>query len=148
MATIPKAFEPFRPFRANTFAKFFLNSSSAIMIFDVFSPARLKVLLGAVQTILFWAKLSFIVAKGVNFIDGFEKFHKKLLEHNIRTSVATNADSVSLNLLNKQMNFSKFFGSHRIRIEVLKKFRIGSVLKNMDRIGSDSDRIAFFLRLM
>lgn len=54
---------------------------------------------------------------GVDFIDGFETFHKKLQLHLIKTSVATNADLKSLNLLNKQMNLSKFFGSNIYSVE-------------------------------
>jgi len=56
---------------------------------------------------------------GLTFISGFEKFHKKLQEHLIRTSIATNADQASLALISKQMNFPKFFGDKMYSIETV-----------------------------
>jgi HAD superfamily hydrolase (TIGR01509 family) len=48
----------------------------------------------------------------VNFIEGFEQFHKRLQENNFFTSVATNADPATLRKLSQQMNFKQFFGNN------------------------------------
>jgi HAD superfamily hydrolase (TIGR01509 family) len=48
----------------------------------------------------------------VNFIEGFEQFHKRLQEHAFPTSIATNADPVTLRKLSQQMNFKHFFGNN------------------------------------
>jgi HAD superfamily hydrolase (TIGR01509 family) len=50
--------------------------------------------------------------KEVNFVEGFEQFHKRLQEHSLPTSVATNADPVTLRKLSQQMNFEQFFGTN------------------------------------
>jgi len=51
-----------------------------------------------------------LFAQEVSFINGFEEFHKRLQEHFISTSVATNADDASLNVLARKLNFERFFG--------------------------------------
>jgi len=56
---------------------------------------------------------------GVEFIDGFENFHKKLQQNMIPTSVATNADQTSLNLLSRKLNLSKFFGENIYCVEMI-----------------------------
>ena len=48
----------------------------------------------------------------IDFVDGFEIFHKKLQQYLIPTSIATNADSTSLYTLAKKMNFYQFFGNN------------------------------------
>lgn len=50
--------------------------------------------------------------KGVSFITGFEDFHKKLREHFIPTSIATNADEISLAALSTKLNLPLFFGQN------------------------------------
>lgn len=48
----------------------------------------------------------------INFIEGFELFHNKLTDHQIPTSIATNATLSNLEKLSKKMNFTKFFGEN------------------------------------
>lgn len=48
----------------------------------------------------------------VNFIEGFELFHRRLQEHALPTSIATNADPATLQKLAQQMNFKQFFGTN------------------------------------
>jgi beta-phosphoglucomutase len=50
--------------------------------------------------------------KEIHFIEGFETFHKRLQEYSLPTSIATNADPLTLRKLSHQMNFGQFFGSH------------------------------------
>lgn len=58
-----------------------------------------------------------LFASNVEFIDGFELFHKKLKLSLIPTSIATNADKASLKLLDQKMNLYKFFGKNLYSIE-------------------------------
>jgi len=55
----------------------------------------------------------------LQFIDGFEKFHKKLQSLSIPTSIATNADLASLLFLNQKMSLNKFFGGNLYSIEMI-----------------------------
>lgn len=48
----------------------------------------------------------------LEFIEGFEEFHKKLTTHLIPTSIATNAEATSLELLKRKMNLQRFFGEN------------------------------------
>ena len=50
--------------------------------------------------------------KGVSFIPGFEDFHKKLRDYLIPTSIATNADEISLSMLSAKLNLPLFFGQN------------------------------------
>jgi beta-phosphoglucomutase-like phosphatase (HAD superfamily) len=50
--------------------------------------------------------------KEIRFIEGFELFHKRLQEHAVPTSIATNADPTTLRKLSQQMNFQQFFGNN------------------------------------
>ena len=45
----------------------------------------------------------------IEFIDGFEDFHKSLCFHNIQSGIATNAPTESLNKIVKVMNLEKKF---------------------------------------
>jgi len=49
---------------------------------------------------------------GVNFIDGFKKFHKKVLSANLKTGIATNADDFTLNCTRQVVPLHDFFGEH------------------------------------
>ena len=51
-------------------------------------------------------------AKRMEFIDGFENFHKKLKTAEIGTSVATNAHPDNLSKIVETMNFKQFFGEN------------------------------------
>lgn len=55
---------------------------------------------------------SFHLDTQVAFINGFEAFHKKLQDHNIPTSIATNAAREHLSQLVKSMNFEQYFGQN------------------------------------
>lgn len=48
----------------------------------------------------------------LEYIDGFEDFHKKLVEHNIPSGIATNSHPVNLNEIIKTMNFKDMFGDN------------------------------------
>ena len=50
--------------------------------------------------------------KGIPFISGFENFHKKLQTYLIPTSIATNADELSVKALSNSLNLAKFFGKN------------------------------------
>ena len=60
-----------------------------------------------------------LFAGELEFIDGFEAFHKKLQQHFIPTSVATNADQASLTLIQEKMNLESFFGQNLFSIEII-----------------------------
>ena len=53
-----------------------------------------------------------LLKQEVQFIQGFEQFHKKLTDGGIPSSIATNCDAESLQSFIKKMNFNDFFGSH------------------------------------
>jgi len=48
--------------------------------------------------------------KEVQFIEGFEYFHEKLVSNNIKTILATNAPAYALDILDKRFNLKNFFG--------------------------------------
>jgi len=54
---------------------------------------------------------------GLEFINGFELFHKKLQTNFIPTSIATNADQASLNVIGQKMKLDLFFGTNLFSIE-------------------------------
>ena len=55
----------------------------------------------------------------IQFIPGFEDFHKKLCLHKIPTCIATNCDDKSLAHLTKSMNLSQFFGNKIFNISTV-----------------------------
>lgn len=59
------------------------------------------------------------LSKEIEFIDGFESFHKKLQSNLIPTSIATNSDSNSLSLIRQNLNLEKFFGKNIYGIEMI-----------------------------
>jgi len=52
------------------------------------------------------------LARNINFIEGFEVFHQKLRDHNIPSSIATNAHPKNLEGLVERLNFKKYFGEN------------------------------------
>jgi len=50
------------------------------------------------------------LSQSIDFVEGFQTFHKKLQHNNIPTSIATNSSLENLTVLIKQMNFNDFFG--------------------------------------
>jgi beta-phosphoglucomutase-like phosphatase (HAD superfamily) len=57
-----------------------------------------------------------LYAQGISFVSGFPEFHKKIADFNLKTGVATNADEYTLDVTNKVMNLSQFFGEHMYSI--------------------------------
>lgn len=53
---------------------------------------------------------------GVSFIEGFVPFHEKVLQHNLKTGLATNADAHTVHLTNQALNLTRFFGEHMYNI--------------------------------
>lgn len=53
-----------------------------------------------------------LFSQEINFIHGFEDFHRKLVASDIPTSIATNADAESLSRLAEKMNFILYFGQN------------------------------------
>ncbi len=49
---------------------------------------------------------------GLQFIAGFENFHKRAKSHNLHVGVATNAENHTLNTAINQLNLRHFFGDH------------------------------------
>jgi beta-phosphoglucomutase-like phosphatase (HAD superfamily) len=52
------------------------------------------------------------LAQSIDFVEGFQTFHKKLQINNIPTSIATNSSLENLTVLIKKMNFDLFFGDN------------------------------------
>jgi beta-phosphoglucomutase len=50
--------------------------------------------------------------KGVTFIEGFEEFHSRLQQHNLRSGLATNAVDSTVAITQKALNLERFFGQH------------------------------------
>jgi HAD superfamily hydrolase (TIGR01509 family) len=61
--------------------------------------------------------LEYMKKHDIHFINGFINFHKKLQEKLIPTSIGTNANIKTLNLLNKKLNFEQFFGKNMYSME-------------------------------
>jgi sugar-phosphatase len=53
-----------------------------------------------------------LLKQEVQFIHGFDAFHKKLNREGIPTSIATNCDAESLQSFIQKMNFTDYFGSN------------------------------------
>ncbi len=53
-----------------------------------------------------------IYKDGINFIDGFKKFHKKVIDSNLKTGIATNADDFTLRCTREVIPLHDFFGDH------------------------------------
>jgi beta-phosphoglucomutase-like phosphatase (HAD superfamily) len=54
----------------------------------------------------------YLVNQPIEFIEGFEGFHKKIQKYVIPTSIATNADLNSLKFLSQKLKFDQFFGNN------------------------------------
>jgi len=53
-----------------------------------------------------------LLREEINYIKGFQAFHKRLQEAGIPTSIATNCDPESLTHLIEKMNFQEYFGQN------------------------------------
>lgn len=57
-----------------------------------------------------------LYAKGISFIPGFEQFHAKVAQYNLKVGLATNANDHTLNITQKSLNLQDFFGVHMYNI--------------------------------
>ncbi|MFT6765330.1 MAG: HAD superfamily hydrolase (TIGR01509 family) [Alteromonas naphthalenivorans] len=57
-------------------------------------------------------RASVLLQEGLKFIDGFEKFHRTVLENEVMVGIATNADDNTLQLSDKALDLKKYFGKH------------------------------------
>lgn len=53
-----------------------------------------------------------LYAAGLQFIAGFEDFHKRARSHNLHVGVATNAENHTLNTAINQLDLRRYFGDH------------------------------------
>lgn len=53
-----------------------------------------------------------LYAEGIDFIQGFQDFHKKVIEHPLKTAIATSACAKTLTLTDQALNLQSFFGEH------------------------------------
>lgn len=53
-----------------------------------------------------------LLKDGMKFIDGFERFHDKVIKAQLPTGIATNADDQTLNKSTETMGLTKYFGEH------------------------------------
>lgn len=58
---------------------------------------------------------------GVSFIDGFEAFHKKAKDLNLKTGLATNANDATLAITNTMLNLSRFFEHHMYNLSCVSR---------------------------
>lgn len=49
---------------------------------------------------------------GITFIDGFTTFHASVIDHQLRTAIATNADEHIIKATNDVLQLERFFGNH------------------------------------
>ena len=49
---------------------------------------------------------------GIGFIDGFVDFQKKLVEHQVKHGIATNACDKTVAITDEKLNLKQFFGNH------------------------------------
>ena len=59
--------------------------------------------------------------KGIVFIEGFEEFHEKLLTRGIKTAIATNARSSTIQHTQDALNIKRFFGKHIYGLDLVEK---------------------------
>jgi len=55
--------------------------------------------------------------KEIKFIHGFEEFHDKVIQNNLKTALATNAVPSTVNITDNKLNLKKFFGDHIYHVE-------------------------------
>ena len=62
-----------------------------------------------------------LLTESLNFINGFESFHKSLVNKNILTGIATNADDSTLTISKNKLSLESFFGEHIYNISDVKE---------------------------
>lgn len=53
-----------------------------------------------------------LLAEGLRFIDGFERFHKTVIDNQVMVGIATNADDPTLAKSKEHLMLEKYFGEH------------------------------------
>lgn len=53
-----------------------------------------------------------IFEQGLKFIEGFENFHDRVLEKNLKTGIATNADDHTIEKTDNHLDLKRYFGEH------------------------------------
>jgi len=53
-----------------------------------------------------------LLKEGLTFIDGFERFHKKVVNEQILIGIATNADDYALQASKNALELDRYFGKH------------------------------------
>lgn len=51
-------------------------------------------------------------ANHITFIDGFVDFHKKVIDKNLKVSIATNAEDQTLQVIKDKLGLHNYFGTH------------------------------------
>ncbi len=85
--------------------------------------------------------------KETHFVDGFHDFHALLIASNIATSLATNADGPLLDIIRKNLNFTKLFGHHCYTIDHVGKIPKPDpalFLHTADKLGVSPDECVVF----
>lgn len=90
-------------------ANLFLNSAAIKLLFKFPDDVN-----DIAQELVDFADVHY--AKGIRLIDGFEKFHGKVIGHNLKTALATNAVDSTFNLSKETLALHRFFGEHLYNI--------------------------------
>lgn len=57
-------------------------------------------------------KASMLYSENLNFVPGFQQFHKKISAINLKTAIATSSARETLDTAKNQLKLDRFFGSH------------------------------------
>ncbi len=49
---------------------------------------------------------------GITFIEGFQDFHKNVIQNNLKTAIATSADDMTLHAAISALHLNNYFGNH------------------------------------
>ncbi len=90
-------------------ANLFLNSAALKMLFNLPEDAE-----EIAQELVAFSNEHY--AKGLRLIDGFEQFHAKVVGHNLKTALATNAVDSTFHLSKETLSLHRFFGEHLYNI--------------------------------
>jgi beta-phosphoglucomutase len=90
-------------------ANLFLNSAALKMLFNL--PDDVNTI---AQELVTFADMHY--AQGLRLIDGFEQFHAKVVTHNLKTALATNAVDSTFHLSKETLSLHRFFGEHLYNI--------------------------------
>lgn len=57
----------------------------------------------------------------VRFIEGFHEFYQQVMAHNLKTSIATNANDATLEITDRMLNLKQYFGEHMYNLSHVSK---------------------------